>query len=80
MIALISMIYGSFYFLFFKKLKLFAESVKNISIFYWYRCGFDWRHRLVLVDVCSNYGRWQGLSVCHSHRSQREGSGCRGSN
>jgi multidrug resistance efflux pump len=33
MIALISMIYGSFYFLFFKKLKLFAESVKNISIF-----------------------------------------------
>ena len=33
MIALLSMIYGSFYFLFFKKLKLFAESVKNISIF-----------------------------------------------
>lgn len=33
MIALISMIYGSFYFLFFKKLKLFAESVRNISIF-----------------------------------------------
>ena len=33
MIALISMIYGSFYILFFKKLKLFAESVRNISIF-----------------------------------------------
>lgn len=33
MIALLSMIYGSFYFLFFKKLKLFAESVRNISIF-----------------------------------------------
>ena len=33
MIALISMIYGSFYFLFFKKMKLFAESVRNISIF-----------------------------------------------
>ncbi len=33
MIALLSLIYGSFYFLFFKKLKLFAESVKNISIF-----------------------------------------------
>ena len=30
MIALLSMIYGSFYFLFFKKLKLFAESVRNI--------------------------------------------------
>jgi multidrug resistance efflux pump len=33
MIALLSLIYGSFYFLFFKKLKWFAESVKNISIF-----------------------------------------------
>ncbi len=33
MIALLSMIYGSFYFLFFKKLKLFKESVRNISIF-----------------------------------------------
>ena len=33
MIALLSLIYGSFYFLFFKKLKLFAVSVKNISIF-----------------------------------------------
>ncbi|GMR15321.1 MAG: HlyD family secretion protein [Gammaproteobacteria bacterium] len=33
MIALLSLIYGSFYFLFFKKLKLFAESVRNISIF-----------------------------------------------
>lgn len=33
MIAVLSLIYGSFYFLFFKKLKLFAESVKNISIF-----------------------------------------------
>jgi len=33
MIALLSMIYGSFYFLFFKKLKWFAESVRNISIF-----------------------------------------------
>jgi multidrug resistance efflux pump len=33
MIALLSMIYGSFYYLFFKKLKLFAESVRNISIF-----------------------------------------------
>lgn len=33
MIALLSLIYGSFYFLVFKKLKLFAESVKNISIF-----------------------------------------------
>jgi multidrug resistance efflux pump len=33
MIALLSLIYGSFYFLFFKKLKFFAESVKNISIF-----------------------------------------------
>jgi multidrug resistance efflux pump len=33
MIALLCMIYGSFYLLFFKKLKLFAESVRNISIF-----------------------------------------------
>jgi len=33
MIALLSLIYGSFYFLFFKKLRLFAESVRNISIF-----------------------------------------------
>jgi multidrug resistance efflux pump len=33
MIALLSLIYGSFYFLFFKKLKLFAESVRNIAIF-----------------------------------------------
>lgn len=33
MIALLSLIYGSFYFLFFKKLKWFAESVRNISIF-----------------------------------------------
>jgi len=33
MIALLSLIYGSFYLLFFKKLKLFAESVRNISIF-----------------------------------------------
>jgi len=33
MIALLSLIYGSFYFLLFKKLKLFAESVRNISIF-----------------------------------------------
>ena len=33
MIALLSLIYGSFYFLFFKKLKIFTESVKNISIF-----------------------------------------------
>ena len=33
MIALLSLIYGSFYFLFFKKLKWFVESVKNISIF-----------------------------------------------
>ena len=33
MIALLSLIYGSFYFLFFKKLKLFKESVRNISIF-----------------------------------------------
>jgi RND family efflux transporter MFP subunit len=33
MIALLSLIYGSFYFLFFKKFKWFAESVRNISIF-----------------------------------------------
>lgn len=33
MIAVLSLIYGSFYFLFFKKLRLFAESVRNISIF-----------------------------------------------
>jgi multidrug resistance efflux pump len=33
MIALLCLIYGSFYLLFFKKLKLFAESVRNISIF-----------------------------------------------
>lgn len=33
MIAIISMIYASFYFLFFKKLKLFKTSPKNISIF-----------------------------------------------
>ena len=33
MIAILSLIYGSFYFLFFKKLKFFAESVRNISIF-----------------------------------------------
>ena len=33
MIALLSLIYGSFYYLFFKKLKLFRESVRNISIF-----------------------------------------------
>ena len=33
MIALLSLIYGSFYVLFFKKLKWFAESVRNISIF-----------------------------------------------
>ena len=33
MIALLSLIYSSFYLLFFKKLKLFAESVRNISIF-----------------------------------------------
>lgn len=33
MIALLSLIYGSFYILFFKKLKWFAESVRNISIF-----------------------------------------------
>jgi multidrug resistance efflux pump len=33
MIAVLSLIYGSFYVLFFKKLKLFTESVRNISIF-----------------------------------------------
>jgi multidrug resistance efflux pump len=33
MIALLSLIYGSFYVLFFKKLRLFSESVRNISIF-----------------------------------------------
>jgi RND family efflux transporter MFP subunit len=33
MIALLTMIYSSFYFLFFKKLKLFQESVRNISVF-----------------------------------------------
>ncbi|RKX35983.1 MAG: hypothetical protein DRP71_01400 [Verrucomicrobia bacterium] len=33
MIALLSIIYGSFYLLFFKKLKLFRESTRNISIF-----------------------------------------------
>lgn len=33
MIALLSLIYDSFYFLFFKKLKWFAESVRNISVF-----------------------------------------------
>jgi multidrug resistance efflux pump len=33
MIALMTMIYGSFYLLFFKKLKLFQESVRNIAIF-----------------------------------------------
>ena len=33
MIALLSLIYGSFYVLFFKKLKWFAESVRNIAIF-----------------------------------------------
>ena len=33
MIALLSLVYGSFYFLFFKKLKWFKESVRNISIF-----------------------------------------------
>ena len=33
MIALLSLIYGSFYFLFFKKLKFFKESVRNISVF-----------------------------------------------
>lgn len=33
MIALLSIIYSSFYVLFFKKLKLFQESVRNISIF-----------------------------------------------
>ena len=33
MIALLTIIYASFYLLFFKKLKLFQESVRNISIF-----------------------------------------------
>ena len=33
MIAILSLIYGSFYFLFFKKFKLFAQNVRNISIF-----------------------------------------------
>lgn len=33
MIAVLSLLYASFYFLFFKKLKLFSESVRNISIF-----------------------------------------------
>ena len=33
MIALLCIIYGAFYFFFFKKFKLFAESVRNISIF-----------------------------------------------
>jgi multidrug resistance efflux pump len=33
MIAVLCLIYGSFYYLFFKKLKLFAVSVRNISIF-----------------------------------------------
>lgn len=33
MIAVLSLVYGSFYFLFFKKLKLFSASVRNISIF-----------------------------------------------
>jgi len=33
MIALLTIIYSSFYLLFFKKLKLFQESVRNISIF-----------------------------------------------
>ena len=33
MIAVLCLIYGSFYLLFFKKLKLFAESVRNIAIF-----------------------------------------------
>lgn len=33
MIAILGLIYGSFYLLFFKKLKLFQESVRNISIF-----------------------------------------------
>lgn len=33
MIAVLSLIYGSFYFLFFKKLNWFASSVRNISIF-----------------------------------------------
>jgi len=33
MIALLSIIYGSFYFLFFKKLKIFQQSTRNISVF-----------------------------------------------
>ena len=33
MIALMTIIYSSFYILFFKKLKLFQQSVRNISIF-----------------------------------------------
>ena len=33
MIALLIIIYSSFYLLFFKKLKLFRESVRNISVF-----------------------------------------------
>ena len=33
MIALLLIIYGSFYFLFFKKLKIFAVSARNISVF-----------------------------------------------
>lgn len=33
MIAIMGLIYGSFYFLFFKKFKLFATSTRNISIF-----------------------------------------------
>lgn len=33
MIAVLSLIYGAFYFLFFKKLKWFAQSVRNIAIF-----------------------------------------------
>ena len=33
MIAVLSLLYGMFYFLFFKKLKLFSESVRNISVF-----------------------------------------------
>ena len=33
MIALLTIVYSSFYVLFFKKLKLFQESARNISIF-----------------------------------------------
>ncbi len=33
MIALLSIIYGSFYYLFFKKLKIFSQSARNIAIF-----------------------------------------------